>query len=133
MVLSFLHICFINIVATTNTIHGCFYLPTICAPREVHWDWGGHDWLCCTLSQNIGLPLYIIHFHNALHYWRQLEYSVIGIGISEVHMHSKITPFSHFHFPADFSWNADSRSSICKAVLSLKVHLGPCECVSSIC
>jgi hypothetical protein len=35
-------------------------------------------------------------------YWN----NVFGIGMGGVRMRSKITPFSRFYFPADFSWRA---------------------------
>jgi hypothetical protein len=58
-----------------------------------------------------------IHTHNALLYWRLMEYSVFGIGIGRVHMHSKNTPPPPApQFPADF-WHADN--IFCTAIILL--------------
>jgi hypothetical protein len=35
----------------------CKLLNTVRAPREVHWEWGEHERLRCTLSQNTRPPL----------------------------------------------------------------------------
>jgi hypothetical protein len=53
---SCLHICFINMIATTNMIHGYFYFPVVRTLRDICWVWGGHEQLCCTLSQNVYPP-----------------------------------------------------------------------------
>jgi hypothetical protein len=55
-------------------------------------------------------PCNTIHMHNALHYWRPLEYNVFGIGIAGVRMRSKITPFSLSYCPTDYSWRANRLS-----------------------
>jgi hypothetical protein len=81
----------------------CRILITVRTPREVRWEWGGHERLRYTLSQNMRPPQ-----HNALLYWGIQEYNEFGIGIGGVRMRSKITPFYSFCFPADFSWRADS-------------------------
>jgi hypothetical protein len=53
-------------------------------------------------------PCHTIRIHNALHYWRQMEYNVFGIRIGRVRMHSMIVPLLLLVLPEDFSWCVDS-------------------------
>jgi hypothetical protein len=48
---------------------------TVREPREFRCEWGGHERLHCTLSQNMRPPCNTIRIHSALHNWRLLEYN----------------------------------------------------------
>jgi hypothetical protein len=82
---------------------------TVCAPREVLWEWGGvgmNDY-ALLFNKTCVHPCKTIRIHNAL-YWRLLEDNVFRIGVGGVRMRSKIAPLSRSYFPTDFSWRADN-------------------------